>query len=138
MKSIKGETLVFTELNVFKIAYSMATHAGTRQALVSQNIANADTPGYHAKDIKPFTEVFAAGARPGSMIATRDSHLNGSAGSGMDWAITSSDAGSDPNDNSVSIETEMLKGVEVARQHKRAMAIYKSSMNILRASLGKP
>lgn len=128
---------MFTELNVFKIAYSMATHAGKRQALVSQNIANADTPGYHTKDIKPFKEVFAASAQPTGMIASRGSHLNGAAGSGMDWAVTTSDDGSDPNDNSVSVETELLKGVEVARQHKRAMAIYKSSMNILRASLGK-
>lgn len=128
---------MFTELNVFKIAYSMATHAGKRQALVSQNIANSDTPGYHAKDIKPFKEVFAAGARPTGMIASRGSHLNGNSNSNLDWAITSTEAGSDPNDNSVSVETELLKGVEVARQHKRAMAIYKSSMNILRASLGK-
>ncbi|UWQ81331.1 FlgB family protein [Leisingera sp. S132] len=128
---------MFTELNVFKIAYSMATHAGKRQALVSQNIANADTPGYHSKDIKPFKEVFAAGARPASMIASRGSHLNGTSGSNLDWAVTSTDAGSDPNDNSVSVETELLKGVETARQHKRAMTIYKSSMNILRASLGK-
>ena len=128
---------MFTELNVFKIAYSMATHAGKRQALVSQNIANADTPGYHAKDIKPFKEVYAAGPRPGDMVASRGSHLNGNKGSQMDWAVTSSDAGADPNDNSVSIETEILNGVEVKRQHDRALAIYKSSMNILRASIGR-
>ncbi|CUH86621.1 flagellar basal body rod protein FlgB [Phaeobacter sp. CECT 5382] len=127
---------MFTELNVFKIAYSMATHAGKRQALVSENMANADTPGYHAKDIKPFKEVFAAGARPGDMVASRGSHLNGVSGSNMDWAVTTSAAGADPNDNSVSIETEMLNGVEVKRQHDRALAIYKSSMKILRASLG--
>ncbi|MFW8593752.1 FlgB family protein [Cribrihabitans neustonicus] len=128
---------MFTELNVFKIAYSMAAHAGTRQALVAQNIANADTPGYQAKDIKPFAEVFAAGAHGGGMTATRASHLHGSTGSGLDWAVTSSKSGSDPNDNSVSVETELLKGVEVERQHKRAMAIYKSSLNILRTSLGR-
>ena len=128
---------MFTELNVFKIAYAMATHAGKRQALVSQNVANADTPGYHAKDIKPFKEVYAANARPGDMVASRASHLNGKAGIGMDWAVTESAAGADPNDNSVAIETEILKSVETKRQHDRAMAIYKSSMNILRASLGK-
>ena len=128
---------MFTELNVFKIAYSMATHAGTRQALVAQNIANADTPGYKAKDIKPFAEVYASGTRGGGMAATRASHMHGSTGDGMNWAVTSSKSGSDPNDNSVSIETELLKGVEVERQHKRAMAIYKSSMNILRSSLGR-
>ncbi|MGR3761352.1 FlgB family protein [Roseobacteraceae bacterium NS-SX3] len=126
---------MFQELNVFKIAHAMAAHAGKRQALVSQNIANADTPGYHAKDIKPFTEIYAAGARHGGMAATRASHLNGAAGTGMDWAITSTKDNSDPNGNSVSLESEILKGVEVKRQHDRALAIYKSSMNILRTSL---
>ena len=128
---------MFTELNVFKLAHAMATHAGTRQALVSQNIANADTPGYHAKDIKPFSEVFDDNTRPGDMRASRSKHLNGSSGQGMDWAISSSKEGSDPNNNSVSIETEILKGVEVKHQHDKALAIYKSSMNILRTSLGR-
>ncbi len=128
---------MFTELNVFKISYAMATHAGTRQALVAQNIANADTPDYHAKDIRPFTEVYARrGASAGDMISTRSDHLNG-AGNGMQWAITVDDSNADPSGNSVSLETEILKGVEVERQHKRALAIYRSSMNILRTSLGR-
>ena len=38
----------------------------------------------------------------------------------------------------VSIEEEMLKAVEVTRQHDRALAIYKSSLSILRSSLGRP
>lgn len=128
---------MFTELNVFKLAHAMASHAGARQALVAQNIANADTPGYHAKDIKPFKEVFAEGANPGSMRASRQNHLNG-AGAGLgnaeQWAVTTTRAGSDPNDNSVSIEDQILKSVEVKRQHDRALAIYKSSMNVLRAA----
>ncbi|AUQ76240.1 FlgB family protein [Phaeobacter piscinae] len=128
---------MFKELNVFKIAYSMATHAGKRQALVSQNIANADTPGYHAKDIKPFKEVYAQGPRAGDMVASRSNHLHGASGNGMDWAVTATRSGGDPNDNTVSIEGEILKGVEVKRQHDRALAIYKSSMNVLRSSLGR-
>ena len=31
----------------------------------------------------------------------------------------------------------MLKAVDVMRQHDRALAIYKSSLNILRTSLGR-
>ena len=128
---------MFTKLNVFTLANAMATHAGTRQALVSQNIANADTPGYHAKDIKPFAEVFDDNSQPGEMRASRSNHLNGSSGQGTDWTVSTTDAGTDPNDNSVSIESEILKGVEVKRQHDKALAIYKSSMNILRTSLGR-
>jgi flagellar basal-body rod protein FlgB len=115
----------------------MATHAGKRQALVSQNIANADTPGYKAKDIKPFTEVFQSSSSPDTMRASRTGHLNGKSGQGMDWAVSASEDGSDPNRNSVSLETEILKGVEVKRQHDRALAIYKSSLSVLRTSLGR-
>ncbi len=128
---------MFERLNVFNIAYSMATHAGKRQALVSENIANADTPGYHAKDIKPFTEVFAAGETQRDMVATRGSHLHGADGSGFDWAVQEDRSNLDPNDNSVSVEEQILNGVEAKRQHDRALAIYRSSMNILRASLGR-
>jgi len=128
---------VFERLNVFNIAYSMATHAGKRQALVSENIANADTPGYHAKDIKPFKEVFAASEAQGDMIASRGSHINGVNGSGFDWAVTTDESSVDPNNNSVSLEEQILNGIEAKRQHDRALAIYRSSMNILRASLGR-
>ncbi|WP_420004690.1 FlgB family protein [Arenibacterium sp. LLYu02] len=126
---------MFEKLNVFNIAYTMATHAGKRQALVSENIANADTPKYHAKDLLPFAEVYAHGKTQGDMIASRGNHMNAS--DGMNWAITTDDSSVDPNDNSVSIEEEILKGVEAKRQHDRALAIYRSSMNILRASLGR-
>jgi flagellar basal-body rod protein FlgB len=128
---------VFERLNVFNIAYSMATHAGKRQALVSENIANADTPGYHAKDIKPFKEVFAAGEAQGDMMSSRGSHMHGVDGSGFDWAVTTNESSVDPNNNSVSIEEQILNGVDAKRQHDRALAIYRSSMNILRASLGR-
>ncbi|TNJ42266.1 FlgB family protein [Phaeobacter sp. B1627] len=137
MKLIEGEAPVFERLNVFNIAYSMATHAGKRQALISENIANADTPGYHAKDIKPFTEVFAAGEAQGDMTASRGAHLHGANGSGFDWAVTTDDSSIDPNGNSVSVEEQILNGVEAKRQHDRALAVYRSSMNILRASLGR-
>ena len=127
---------MFDKLNVFKIAYSMATHAGKRQALVSENIANANTPDYLSKDIKPFKEVYAAGDSQGDMIATRASHLNGADSNGFDWAVQIDDSYIDPNGNSVTLEEEILKGVDAKRQHDRALAIYRSSMTILRTSLG--
>ena len=40
-----------------------------------------------------------------------------------------------PDGNSVSIETEMLRATDAKRQHDRSLAIYRSTMTILRASL---
>ncbi|MEX0317833.1 MAG: FlgB family protein [Ruegeria sp.] len=125
---------MFSDLNVFKTAYAMATHAGQRQAVISRNMANADTPGYQARDIEAFDSVYSGGPRT-KMIASRNGHLNGVERG--DWAEFTPENPTDPNGNSVSIEEEMLKAVDVKRQHDRALAIYRSSLTILRASLGK-
>ncbi len=114
----------------------MATHAGQRQAVVAQNVANADTPGYKARDIKPFAELYRGDAAAG-MRASRAGHLGAATGAGGPWPSFTAEDRTDPNGNSVSVELELLKGVEIKRQHDRALAIYKSSMAILRTSLGR-
>ncbi|WP_170761297.1 FlgB family protein [Ruegeria lacuscaerulensis] len=127
---------MFYDLNVFKTAYAMATHAGQRQAVISRNMANADTPGYQPRDVEAFQKTFETPGRDVTMIATRQGHLHGDNGPQI-WAEFEAEPSGEPNGNGVSIEEEMLKAVEVRRQHDRALAIYKSSMNILRSSLGR-
>lgn len=128
---------MFTNLNVFKMAEAMAVHAGQRQAIIAQNVANADTPRYQARDMASFADGFQQQDSKGFMQATRVSHLNfGSSGS-QELPNSKMNPDSDPNNNSVSIEQEMLKAVEAKRQHDRAIAIYKSSLTIIRTSLGR-
>ena len=126
---------MFSDLNVFRMAYAMATHAGQRQAIVAQNMANADTPGYRARDIAPFAGIYRADGD--TMTATRPGHFGAASDAGTQWQEFHADTPADPNGNSVSVELEMVNGVEVKRQHDRALAIYRSSMNVLRTSLGR-
>lgn len=127
---------MFTGLNVFKMAYAMSTHAGQRQAVIAKNIANADTPEYRAKDIESFQDSYATSADTG-MRASRAGHIDKLSGPETGWSVHTPDAPLDPNGNSVSVELEILKSVETKRQHDRALAIYRSSMNVLRTSLGR-
>lgn len=128
---------MFENLQIFRMAHAMATHAGARQAVVAENLAHADTPGYAARDIQPFEALLRQdGARFG-MRATRAAHLHGTRAPFEIQINENRDALKDPNGNSVALEEEMLKAVEVKRQHDRALAIYKSSMTILRSSLGR-
>jgi flagellar basal-body rod protein FlgB len=127
---------MFYDLNVFKTAHAMATHAGQRQAVIARNMANADTPGYQPRDIEAFQKAFENSGREVAMTATRSGHLNGASGP-QPWAEYEVAPSGDPNGNGVSVEEEMFKAVEVKRQHDRALTIYKSSMNILRSSIGR-
>ena len=128
---------MFEKLEIFRMAHAMSVHAGARQSVVARNMANADTPGYVARDVRPFAEIMTSGDTGFVPRATRPGHLNGTA-LPFDLEVAerrNSDA--DPNGNSVSLETEMMKAVDVKRQHDRALAIYKSSLTVLRSALGR-
>ncbi|MGR3461383.1 MAG: FlgB family protein [Roseovarius sp.] len=124
------------EIDLFRLSYAMARHAGARQAVVAQNMAHADTPGYGARDIAPFASYLEgrAGFVPRT---TRPGHLAGSRAGREFVPRIDRDAVRDPNGNSVALETEMLRGVEVKRQHDRALAIYRSGLSVLRTAVGR-
>jgi flagellar basal-body rod protein FlgB len=127
---------MFQNLEIFRQAQAMSAHAGARQALVAQNVANADTPGYKARDLTNFADSYRADTKAGQ-LATRRLHLNGMDRAGQADVMTQNSIEVSPNGNGVSVEEEMLRGVSVERQHNRALAIYKSSLGILRSSLGR-
>ncbi|MCZ7674950.1 MAG: FlgB family protein [Roseovarius sp.] len=126
---------MFENLAVFRTAHAMAEHAGARQTVIARNMANADTPGYAARDIPPFEAVLGAGGGFG-LRATRPGHLV-AAGSQPPAVHDRPGAVPDPNGNSVSLETEMIHAADTMRQHDRALAIYRSSLDILRGALGR-
>lgn len=128
---------MFQNLDVFRLSSAMAQHAAHRQALSAQNMAHADTPGYRARDLTPFRDHIRPGQQDTQLVATRPTHLNGVRQSDGFQPQVDDHSSGEPNENSVSLEAEMVRGVEIRRQHDRALAIYKSSMTILRTSLGR-
>ncbi|MEN8841842.1 MAG: FlgB family protein [Octadecabacter sp.] len=126
---------MFNNLELFRTSYAMARHSGARQAVTAANMANADTPGYRARSLAPFAESVSSGT--GSHLrTTRTQHLTAGALAGSS-AVQISDAEAAPNGNSVSLEQEMVNSVEIQREHNRALAIYKHSLDVLRLSIGR-
>ncbi len=126
---------MFQNLDLFKTAMSMARHAGLKQALTSQNVANADTPGYRTQSVKPFAELVPPESDGFALRATRPAHL--APFSDVDGAKVISAANSEPNGNSVVLENEILSSVDAKRQHDRALAVYRASLGMLRSALSK-
>ena len=128
---------MFENLDIFKMASGMARHAVSRQEVIAKNIANADTPEYRAKDIVPFAEAYDANASGTDMRATRAGHARESADTTGRYDLFDAPGATSPNGNTVSLETEMMKSTQVRHDHELALSVYKSSMNILRTSLGR-
>jgi flagellar basal-body rod protein FlgB len=126
---------MFQNLEVFRTSYAMARHSGARQAVTAANMANADTPGYRAQKIASFADSRAADASA-DLRTTRSRHVSTNVIS-TSARVQMSDAEASPNGNSVSLEQEMLNSVEIQREHNRALAIYKHSLDILRVTIGR-
>lgn len=117
---------MFEGLEIFQLAGGLARHAASRQAVVAQNIANADTPGYRARDVSDFASTW------------RNMTSEVRAGRGeMPMRVIDANTPASPNGNTVSLELEMLRGIEAQRAHSRAMRVYGSAMSIMRTSIGR-
>lgn len=127
---------MFEKLEILQMAQSMATQAALRQNAVATNIANADTPGYRAREVASFADTYET-EHGNPMRATRAGHISAAGSYRVEVAADRNATSESPDGNTVSLEEEMVKSVEVKRQHDLALAVYKSSLGILRSSLGR-
>lgn len=126
---------MYQNLEVFRTAAQMAKHAGARQAVTARNIANSDTPGYRASHMMEFKDVVGTNTAS-SMRATRSGHV-ASADAGYSSKATLTKVEASPNGNAVSLEEEMMRSVEIAREHSKALAVYRHAMTVIRTSIGR-
>ncbi len=129
---------MFEKLEIFRMAQGLATHAAARQSTVAQNVANADTPGYRARDLPEFSETYRS-QEAQQLRASRPRHLlaGETAGTPPRAAAVYRPGAASPNGNSVSLESEMMAAADIRRDHDLALTIYQTSLGILRASLGR-
>ncbi|MEM6890727.1 MAG: FlgB family protein [Pseudomonadota bacterium] len=121
---------------IMKMAQSLARHAGARQAQVAQNIANADVPGYRARDVVEFARAYDGSLTKPDLKVTRESHLSGRA-TRQAYRTFEMSSEAAPNGNTVSLEREMVRGTDAKSSHDLALSVYKSSLDIIRTSLGR-
>lgn len=113
----------------------------TRQGLLAENVANAETPGYRGRDLKAFG--FEEHMRNLSVtrIATEVTDVNhiAAAGSNADgfgarrinsFEIT-------PEGNGVTLEDEMMKVTSNQMDFQAATTIYSRSLKLIRTALGR-
>jgi flagellar basal-body rod protein FlgB len=116
-----------------------------RQDLLSQNVANADTPGYAAHDLKPvdFSEALessnALAQGGGSMTVTDPRHIAVGQQGPQDFeSITTNDTEATPGGNTISLEQEMIKVADTQAQFQAASNLYAKTMTMMKTAIGQP
>lgn len=112
-------------LYLFELASSQARYLELRQSTIATNVANANTPGFRARDVEPFDKVLDG--TPVRLATTSPSHLQLSAVDTDTRATAKKDSWEVVHSgNSVSLEQEMIKGSDVNRDYSMNAAIVRS------------
>ncbi|MCK4946338.1 MAG: hypothetical protein KAS59_08765 [Alphaproteobacteria bacterium] len=124
----------------------------SRQKVIAQNIANADTPMYTPHDISPlnFKELLESSTSKlslsasttgsaGHLATTNAKHLGSSSSSSSSRQVPEKNQKNpyetSPSSNSVILEEQLLKMNENYADHRLTTTIYQKNIDMLKASI---
>jgi flagellar basal-body rod protein FlgB len=118
-----------------------------RQKLLAENVANAETPRYRARDLRaPDFESMVRGSGPaagatgasGGVTRTDARHMTVSASEGTRFQVRR-DTGivTTPDGNRVNLEDEMLKVAQNQLDYQAVTGLYQRSLGLIRTAIGK-
>lgn len=102
-----------------------------RTNLIAENIANADTPGYSAHDLRPVD--FKRLADAAALKTSDPRHISSARpATGAYKAVSSPDGEASLNGNDVSVETQMMKLSETRMDYQLASSVYRKGVELIR------
>jgi flagellar basal-body rod protein FlgB len=124
-----------TRISLLDLAEQRMTWADQRQAVLAQNIANANTPGYKPHDLRPFADALT-NAEAVAPARTNPNHLSGtlstqSPGETVDRAHMNS-----PDGNAVALDEQLVKVADTDTTHELVTAIYRTYLGMFKIALG--
>jgi flagellar basal-body rod protein FlgB len=133
----------FSQAPFFSLLRGQLQHLGARQRVVSENIANASTPGYVPRDTDEaaFAKALTNANGSGSVTVARTNpgHIGGS-GSGNMFAkiIKSPDSETTMDGNAVVLEEQMMRAAETRMNYETNLALYQKGLQLVRLAMKAP
>lgn len=130
-------------ISLFSLISKRMSWLAQRQTVLSDNIANADTPGYEARDLKAFNfrKVLHASSSPAApMRQTSALHLSGTRLERSDAAraeVEKKPYETTISGNAVVLEEQMVKVSETQSAYQLTTNLYRKQLDMLRSALGR-
>ncbi|MBL8572341.1 MAG: flagellar basal body rod protein FlgB [Hyphomicrobiaceae bacterium] len=110
-----------------------------RQKVLAENVANADTPRFQAKDLKApdFLGKQAPAATGVRLAVTQPGHIAGRGGTGAFRADSKQGFETTPDGNGVNLEEQMMKTAENQMDFQAVAGLYQRGLSTLRTAIGR-
>ena len=134
--------MAITDLPLFAVLRTKMKWHQARQRMLAQNVANADTPGYHGHDLKPLDFRHGTALRAPSGVTAMRTHPNHVAGHAISERLPfdtdkATKFETPPNSNTVVLEEEMMKVTANQLDYQTVSALYGRGLGMLKTALGR-
>lgn len=131
--------MALTDIPIFSMLRTRLEWAQSRQRVLADNVANADTPNFRPSDLAPLKFDSASPAAQPVRLATTDSgHIPGLGDTGNEFR-TERHGQFDirASGNGVNLEEQMMKVAANQMDYQAVSALYARSLNLLKTAIGK-
>jgi flagellar basal-body rod protein FlgB len=131
---------MFEDLTLFAMAQRSMDYLARRQTVLSENVANANTPQYKVKDLAPisFKDLMQQPAEPVRAAATSPMHFSPEVEPVRFETITEHrPQESKPDGNQVQVEDQMQKIGDVKGSYELAVNLMMKHIAMLRTAIDK-
>lgn len=125
--------------SLFQLTGQKMGYLGQRTKVLAQNVANADTPNYRARDLKPvnFAQELSRSNRPVTMAATQANHLPPVSKPEAFRSINGRSYESNISKNGVVLEEQMMKLGETQGEYEATTTLYRKYIDMVKLTLGR-
>ncbi|WP_150525586.1 flagellar basal body rod protein FlgB [Roseibium sediminis] len=132
--------MAISDIPLFQALKSKMQWHQVRQGVLAENVANADTPSYRAREVKQFDFADHVGlAQAGLQTSvTKVGHISGSLSAPAAGEAEKRDMFEiTPSGNNVVLEEQMMKVTQNQMDYQAATTLYSRGLGLIRTALSK-
>ena len=125
-----------TQIGLFDLAAKRLSWAAQRQGVLASNIANANTPGYRARDIESFEKILS-GSGTVAPAQTQPGHMAGTVPSDLASIAKDPPKGRALDGNAVALDQQLTKVADTETTQTLVTTIWKKYVGMFNTALGR-
>jgi flagellar basal-body rod protein FlgB len=125
-----------TKIGLFDVAEKRLIWTAQRQSVLAANIANANTPGFQARDVESFASVLS-GSGAVDPVRTQPAHMGGTVPPGVASLTSNPPKARALDGNTVALDQQLTNVADTETTQSLVTTVWKKYMGMFSMALGR-